>query len=290
MAATLRGAQTLQIGRDPWLVVLAGLAALYVPVYWWAASTIWQEDDHAHGALILAVVLWLFWDRRHAVLETPTKPAPIAGSIAIAVGLTAYTLGRILSFSILEFASQIPMVLGTLLILKGWSAVRVAWFPVLYLVFMIPLPGFLVESITGVLKQWVSEIAENVLYAAGYPVGRSGVMLSVGQYQLLVADACSGLHSMFSLAALGLLMMYISARKSLLHNAVMLASIVPIALCANIVRVMILVLVTYYFGDEAGQGFLHGAAGLVLMLAALGVFFAVDLLLRRASLWLHRVQ
>ena len=98
---------------------------------------------------------------------------------------------------------------------------------------------------------------------------------------MLVADACSGLHSMYSLSALGTLFMYIMARTSRLHNAIMVASILPIAFIANIVRVMILVLITYHFGDEAGQGFLHGAAGMVLMLVALTGFFALDALLAR---------
>jgi exosortase len=119
-----------------------------------------------------------------------------------------------------------------------------------------------------------------VLYAAGYPISRTGVILSIGQYQLLVADACSGLHSMFSLSALGTLFMYMMARTSRLHNAIMLAAILPIAFVANIVRVIVLVLVTYHLGDEAGQGFLHGTAGMVLMLVALGILFALDALLR----------
>ena len=109
-------------------------------------------------------------------------------------------------------------------------------------------------------------------------------MLTIGQYQMLVADACSGLHSMYSLSALGTLFMYIMARTSRLHNAIMVASILPIAFVANIVRVMILVLITYHFGDEAGQGFLHGTAGMVLMLVALACFFALDALLARILL------
>jgi exosortase/archaeosortase family protein len=75
--------------------------------------------------------------------------------------------------------------------------------------------------------------------------------------------------------------MYIMGRKSVLHNAIMLASILPIAFTANVVRVMVLVLVTYHFGDAAGQGFLHGAAGIVLMLVALAFFFALDAVLAR---------
>jgi exosortase/archaeosortase family protein len=146
---------------------------------------------------------------------------------------------------------------------------------------MIPLPGFLVDAITGPLKQWISTIVVELLYRAGYPIANTGVMLTVGKYELLVADACSGLHSMYSLTALGTLFMYIMARARVLHNALMLVSILPIAFAANIVRVVVLVLITYHLGDEAGQGFLHGFAGMVLMLVALAGFFALDALLAR---------
>jgi exosortase B len=177
--------------------------------------------------------------------------------------------------------SQIPVLLGAMLLIGGWGAARAIWFPVFYLVFMIPLPGMVVDALTGPLKQWVSVIAESLLYLSGYPIARDGVMLTIVQYQLLVADACSGLHSMFSLAALGSVFIYITARKSRLHNALMIASILPIAFVANIVRVLVLVLVTYHLGDEAGQGFLHGAAGIVLMIVALLTLFGLDALLAR---------
>ena len=107
--------------------------------------------------------------------------------------------------------------------------------------------------------------------------------MTVGQYQLLVADACSGLNSMFSLSALGTLFMYLAARKSWWHNAVMLSLILPIAFAANLVRVVLLVLITYHLGDEAGQGFLHGAAGMVLLAVALAIFFLIDAALAKVS-------
>ena len=86
---------------------------------------------------------------------------------------------------------------------------------------------------------------------------------------------------MFSLSALGTLFMYMMGRKSWLHMGIMLAAILPIAFVANIIRVIALVLVTFYLGDEAGQGFLHGAAGMVLLLVALVFFFFLDTLLGR---------
>ena len=174
-----------------------------------------------------------------------------------------------------------PVLVGAFLLLLGWPGVRAAWFPLLYVVFMIPLPGVLVDAVTGPLKQWISYIAESVLYSAGYPIARQGVVLAIGQYQLLVADACSGLHSMFSLSALGVLFLYIMRRTSVLHNAIMIASILPIAFAANIIRVMVLILVTFHLGDEAGQGFLHGGAGMLLMMVALITFMVLDAVLAR---------
>lgn len=274
-AAWLRSRSAL-----PWWVALAGYAAMYAPVYWAAARGIWQTDENGHGPIILAVLVWLFWSRRRAVGEVPERPAPALGWPLFALGLALYVFGRAFSMASVEFFSQLPVVTAMLLLLKGPAALRAAWFPVLYLVFMVPLPATLVDAITGPLKQSISDIVETMLYAVGYPIARAGVILQIGQYQLLVADACSGLNSMFSLTALGTLFMYVMGRKSRAHNAVMLASILPIAFIANIVRVIILVLVTYHLGDEAGQGFLHGAAGMVLMLVALGIFFALDALLR----------
>lgn len=262
--------------QAPWLIALTGFAAMYLPIYWWASQGIWQSEEQGHGAIILAVLLWLFWDMRHALAQLPVRPSASLGWPVFAFGLLLYLTGRMFGISILEFGSQPLVVAGALLLMRGKSALRLAWFPILYFVFMIPLPSVVVDAITGSLKQWISVIVEQLLYVAGYPIARTGVILSIGPYQLQVADACSGLHSMFSLAALGTLFMYIMGRKPKLHMAIMLLLILPIAFAANIVRVMALVLITFYLGDEAGQGFLHGAAGMVLMLIALMFFFLLD--------------
>ncbi|HEX2542191.1 MAG TPA: exosortase B [Caldimonas sp.] len=264
-----------------WLIAIAGFAVMYVPVYWWAGTTIWQSDEQAHGALILAVLLWLFWGLREEIAALPDASAPGWGWPLFAFGLFLYFVGRVSSVLMLAIASQAFVAAGVLLLMKGRASVRLAWFPLVYFVFMIPLPGTLVDAITGPLKHWISVLVVELLYSVGYPISRNGVVLTIGQYQMLVADACSGLHSMYSLSALGTLFMYIMRRSSTTHNVVMLLSILPIAFLANMVRVIALVLITYHMGDEAGQGFLHGAAGMVLMLVALAFFFALDAILAR---------
>lgn len=264
-----------------WWPIVLGLLVLYGPTYWTLAHGIWNSEEQAHGPIVLVVVLFLIWQRREVFSADarPNRVNVVVGWILLVVGLLAYALGRSQDILLFEVGSQIPVILGALLITLGTRAARALWFALFFLIFMIPLPGFIVDAATGPLKQYISVIAENVLYAAGYPIGRSGVMLTVGPYQLLVADACSGLHSMFSLSAMGLLYLYLMQRTSITRNLIIMAAILPLAFAANVVRVMVLVLVTYHLGDEAGQGFLHGFAGIMLFVIGLLFLFVLDWLL-----------
>ena len=277
------GSERSAVGRVnvTWVLAIAGFLAMYAPVYISAAEGLWETEEQGHGAIVLAVLVWLFWTLRQRIDQAAVRPVPVLGWSVFALGVLTYLAGRIFDISILDFASQPFIVAGILLLVRGFSAIRVAWFPLFYFLFMIPLPGVLVDAITGSLKGNIANLVEGILYQFGYPIARSGVILSIGQYQLQVADACSGLHSMFSLSALGTLYMYLMGRKRNTHLLIMLAAILPIAFAANVVRVIVLVLITYYFGDAAGQGFLHGAAGMVLMLVALLSLFCLDALLDR---------
>jgi exosortase B len=262
-----------------WWPVVLGLLVLYVPTYWMLAHGMWNEDDHAHGPIVLVVALYLIWQNRAVFMADTARPTGVEAAIGwtlLVIGLLAYALGRSQDILLFEVGSQIPVILGALLITLGAKAARALWFALFFLIFIVPLPGFVVDAATGPLKQYISIIAEQVLYAAGYPIARSGVTLSVGPYQLLVADACSGLHSMFSLSAMGLLYLYLMERTSVARNLIIMAAILPIAFVANIVRVMVLILVTYHLGDEAGQGFLHGFAGIMLFVIGLVFLFVLD--------------
>jgi len=273
--------QPHKLNAPLWTAVwaLTGFLALYGPVYFWAAGSIWLMEEHAHAPLVLAVVAALLWSMRADLSAGLASPQWWPGSLVLVFGLGLYWIGRALSLSIFEMASQIPVLAGLLWVLGGIKALRRAWFALFYLIFTIPLPGVLVDSLTGPLKMWISAIVDNGLYALGYPIARQGVTLSVGAYQLLVADACSGLNSMFSLTAVGTLYMYQMRRGNVWHCVLMLLAIIPVAFLANVVRVAGLVLLTYHFGDEVGQGYLHGLAGLVLMLVSVGVLFAWDSIL-----------
>jgi EpsI family protein len=156
---------------------------------------------------------------------------------------------------------------------RTWSRM---WFAFFFMLFMIPLPASVVDAVTQPLKIGVSYATEHLLYWAGYPIARSGVILTIGQYQLLVADACAGLNSLFVLEALGLLYMNLVRHSSVVRNVVLATLIVPISFTANTIRIIFLALITFYFGDAAGQGFVHGFSGIVLFLSALLLIIGVD--------------
>jgi exosortase B len=261
------------------LLVVVGLLVAYAPEYLELSRTIWRTDEQGHGPIIFAVSLWLLYNLRHVVVALPARPATFSGGLVLLIGALLYAFGRSQDIWIFSIGSQVWVIAGLALLFKGWRGLRLIWFPLFFMLFMVPLPEALVAAVTAPLKSAVSLVASNLLYAAGYPVGRSGVMLTVGQYQLMVADACAGLNSMFTLEALGMLYMNLMRYTSVARNVTLAMMLVPIAFCANIGRVMILVLVTYYFGDAAGQGFVHGFAGMVLFLLALMLMLALDKLL-----------
>ncbi|MBI3479748.1 MAG: exosortase B [Nitrosomonadales bacterium] len=282
--ATISNPNQERSWQSAWPILL-GLCALYLPTYYSLATTIWQSEDQAHGPIVLAIALWLAWMGRAKLRDEGQIKSTVSGAIVLIIGFLIYTVGRTQDIYIFEVGSQIPVLLGVTLICYGASVAKNFWFPLLFLVFLIPLPGVVVDTLTGPLKQQVSVLAENILYLMDYPIARSGVVLSIGQYQLLVADACSGLNSMFSLSALGLFYAYLVQRSGWIHNTLLLASILPIAFFANVMRVILLVLITYYFGDEVGQGFAHEMAGLMLFMVALISFLILDGLIQMVRSW-----
>lgn len=262
--------------RSVFAVLLGCFALLFLPAYYELSKTYWITDEQGHGPIILAVSFWLLYRARHDLAERPSKPMPVLGWLLLALSLLVYAFGRSQDISMFAVGSQIGVLVAFLLLFKGAAGLKLVWFPLFFMIFMVPLPEALVAAVTSPLKSAVSAVASNLLYALGYPVGRSGVVMTVGPYQLLVADACAGLNSMFTLEALGMLYMNLMKYTNPVRNVALAVLLVPTAFIANIVRVMILVLVTYHFGDAAGQGFVHGFAGMVLFIVALILMLGLD--------------
>jgi len=125
----------------------------------------------------------------------------------------------------------------------------------------------------------VSALCTDGLYALGFPISQNGVVIFIGQYKLLVKDACAGLNSMFSLSAVGLFYIYLAHRNNPLHSLILALFILPASFIANLVRVLILILATWYLGEEAGLGIIHDSSGVLMFVAALFAILVLDILL-----------
>lgn len=274
-----------------WLPVVAGLVALYLPSLAGLFRGIWSQDEQMHGPVVLGIACWLIY-RKWPDMEAQRhqdNPTPW-GWLFFAIALALYVIGRSQGILLFEIGSVIWLLIGIVLVLRGPKSLKAQWFSLFFMVFMVPLPSSIVDTVTMPMKMAVSFVAENVLYAAGYPIARTGVTLQVGQYMLLVADACAGLHTLLTLEALGLLYLNIVQRDSGFRNFGLAILIIPISFTANVIRVITLILITYHFGDEAGQGFLHGFAGMVLFLSALLLIFGLDSLLQSVENYRQRSQ
>lgn len=285
-SATVPGAQApTWSGSWP---VLAGLLAVLGPSLYGLSTGLWLTEDHSHGILVLAVVVWLLWSER-AVFRLRARPAPLPGWTLLVLGLALYVVGRSQDILFFEIGAFIPVLAGTALLVYGVDLLRRLAFCFVFLGFLLPLPGQVVDALTTPLKHQVSALAASVLYAAGYPIAKTGVILHLGPYQLLVADACSGMRSMVSLSATGAIYLYLSGRRHLLHLALMVLAILPIAFIANTLRVVTLGLITFHLGDAAAQSYLHELASVSLYLFALGLLIGFDYVLG-ALPWLRVTQ
>lgn len=264
-----------------WAPIVLGLCVLYLPTLHDLFTGIWAQPEQFHGPVVLAIALWLLY-RNWAAMEAAAEGrAPSAwGWVAVVGALLLYAVGRSQQVGIFEVGSVIPLLAGLILLVYGAAALKKQWFALFFMLFMVPLPAAVVNTLTMPMKIAVSVVTEQVLYLLGYPVGRTGVIIQLGQYKLLVADVCAGLHTLLTLEALGLLYLNLVRRDSLFRNVTMAILIVPIAFTANVIRVLVLALVTFYFGNEAGQGYLHGFAGIVLFMSALLLIIGFDSVLQ----------
>lgn len=265
------------------IFIIASFLITYIPTLFDLFYGIWSTDEQGHGPLILLVVIWMLYNSINKIQKKQTFISSAFGMLIFMAGIIIYIIGRSQDIIIFEVGSSILLMLASFLLLYGATSIRAVAFPIFFMIFMLPLPGAVVDAVTMPMKIAVSYSAEKILNFLAYPIARQGVILQIGQYQLLVADACAGLHTLFTLEALGLLYLNIIKHSSAFRNIFLATFIIPISFSANVVRVIILTLVTYYFGDAAGQGFVHGFAGFVLFLSALIFIISVDSILRTIS-------
>jgi exosortase len=265
------------------LVFIAALAAsfliAYLPTYLRLAQGAWRTEQEGHGPLIMLAAAWLAWQQRDRIRDVELRPALLAGWIILLVSLLTLAVARSQDIPMVEVATQIPVLLGCILLVGGWPLARVFAFPLAFLIFSIPPPGWLLDAFTVPLKVWISDVVSNFLYNLGYPVAQNGAMIMIGSYELMVKDACSGMNSIFALSAIGVFYVHEFVRRHPIRKLLLILSIVPITVLANIFRVITLVLGAYYLGVDTIEGLFHDLTGIALFVFALALFFLLDRIL-----------
>jgi exosortase len=258
------------------LLLVVGCALLTLPTMAQVARETWSTEQGGHGPLVLATGIWALW-RELKSSRVEHRPGRLqVGIPLLALCLGLFVVARITGvLEIQAFSMYGALVTGAYLLFGG-ALIRTIWFPLVYLAFALPPPDTVVAAVTQPIKIAISDSAVSLLYFAGYPVANSGVIIQIGQYELLVAAACAGLNSIVTLTALCLFYVYLRHRSNFIAFVVIALAAIPVAIVSNFIRVLTLVLVTYYFGDAAAQGFVHDFAGLLMFAVALLTIFAID--------------
>ena len=261
--------------------LVAGFLAMAVPTLIRLSQEVWPLEIGAHGPIVLATGIWLLFHIRHELVELASKPPMVLVALGFLASVGLYVFGRPYDLLALEALGVYGFFLSISLLFLGWRPIRKNFFPFLYLGFLVPVPGWILDSVTAPLQMFVSTVATALLSALDYPIARDGIVITIAQYRLLVEDACSGMNSLIGLAAVMLFYIYILHRSSLRYTVLLGASIIPIAVLVNIVRVCALILLTYYYGDAVAQGFLHVTTGVVLFAMALVLTILLDKVLQQ---------
>jgi exosortase len=265
----------------PWLLrswpVLLGVILVAFPTFRYIATQSWTTEQGSHGPLVLASGAWLLFNQWRQVSHHQVRPPLWQVIIVIVPLLVLYAVARIAAVIEIEVYALYFVLVATLFAFVGFDVMKRLWFPIFYLIFVVPLPDTLVSFFTNPLKIWISSTAVSALYALGYPVASAGVSIQIGQYQLLVAAACAGLNSLITLSALTVFYVYLTHRSNWKYMLLLSVAVVPVAIFSNFMRVLILILLTYHGGEAAAQGFLHNFSGLVTFAIALATIYLIDI-------------
>jgi len=274
-SAPLRPAWTL-------IVLWLGVAALAIPTLIENVQQNWSLDQGAQTPIVLAIGLWLLFRRWPAMRAAGAPPRGVA-SRGLAVGLwlatsVLYGLGRVGGQYLVESYALYGFLLIGVYALFGARGLKTGGFPLAYLVFALPIPFFISHALTTHLRLGITEATVQLFQVFGLAIVKDGLTLMVDQYQLSVEDACSGMNSLFSLSAIGLVYIYLRRPDRPFYYAVMLAPIVGLAIFGNFVRIAVVVLITHLFGDAVAQSLLHETVGFITFAVSLGGVIALDAL------------
>ncbi|MFH1855956.1 MAG: exosortase/archaeosortase family protein [Candidatus Omnitrophota bacterium] len=241
---------------------------IFSPTFSWLKGRFTEADTYySHGFLVPLVSLFLIYRKKEELLKTPQKNT-LSGIFIIFLGLMIHLIALRWGINFVSAFSLIIVLFGLFLALWGREVTGKNMFALLFLIFMVPLPKVLIIAISFKLKILVASFSANIINAAGIPALRMGSVIQLPNTTVTVGDPCSGLRSLISLLALGVLYAYMS-NLSRGKKIILFLSTIPIAVIANIIRIVLLLFVAYVYGREFATGKFHDFSGFVVFIIAL---------------------
>lgn len=262
-------------------MIIACLTVLYFSVMQRLVADWIQLPDFSHGFLIPIVSLYFVYERRKQI-SALSPSSSWAGLVLLVFGIFFLLLGNLATEYFTMRFSILVVLGGIILFLLGKEYFKIILFPLIYLIFMIPIPSILMDRITFPMQLFASKVAATTLYFIDIPVLREGNVMLLANTSLEVAEACSGIRSLISLLALSVVFAYIS-QKITWKRVVLVLSTFPIAIIANAARVSGTGVLAHYYGDSVAQGFFHGFSGWILFVVAFVCLFLLGALLTRVK-------
>jgi len=244
------------------VVLGAGLCALYGPVLKDMVATWWTSENASHGFLVPIAAGYLAWGCRGSAAAAARRARWAV--VIVAAGLLLYPAGVLSAVEFLPQVSLLVVLGGLMLYFLGGRGSRLLAFPYAFLWFAVPWPDTLVEVLGFPMQLFSAKFAAMVTGLAGVPVMRDGVDIHLPRYTFSVGAPCSGMKSLVALLAVGALAAYL-LRGPAWKRWVLFAASLPLALMANVVRILCILAIGSIWGREAAQGFLHGFAGMVVV-------------------------
>jgi len=153
----------------------------------------WERDEYSHGYLIPAISFWIIWSNRDAASKC-LRSGSWSGVMVVVIGLVLGMMGELASLFVVTQYAFLMILYGLCLAILGWKGVRLMWFPLAYLFFMIPLPNFLYNNLSSQLQLISSQLGVAVIRLMDISVFLQGNVIDLGVYKLQVVEACSGLR------------------------------------------------------------------------------------------------
>ncbi len=239
----------------------------------------WEtSEDYAHAFFVVPIIAYMIWQKRANLQDK--APSNIIGCIMVILSLIVYQLALYVQIPTFIFLSLVLFVISAFIFVAGFGFLACIIVPILLMFMIIPIPNQILAAITASLQLRVSEISEIIVRFFSVPMFREGNVLHIKDMTFAVVDACSGIRSLISMTTLAVIIGYFTLTK-ISSKIVLFILSIPVAILANIIRVVTLVFAYHFYKINLTEGLAHTALGMILFGVGLLLLFSFQRVLEK---------